>query len=868
MRRPLILIFLLLTALTATAQVKVTGHVTDLNSRPVTDVIVKLTSGRRTVAYTTTDAKGNYHITVEEKTPREMMLSFNHIGYQRETTSVTADGKEQRHNVMLTPKEIVLKEVTVKPNPLWQRGDTLNHNLAQFLGKGDVTLEDGLKRLPGVEVGSSGGISYMGRPISQFNIEGMDLLGGKYNLATRNLPADYVTNVQIVRNHHARKVEKDEPSNEVSMNIKLARKAKFKPFGQEETGAGYMKDGNERLQGLLGLTGMLFTNSFQTIASVKAGNYQNFAEQDMVNHFGGSGISTSATSLFGGFDGGSPPQGEYRYRRSAMSSLNAIQKLDSSTTTLRVNANYSYRRATHDISSQSTYLGNDGQTVTVSENSSPLTRVHQPSLEVNYLRNADTGYLNERLSLVGQFERNEGNVRVNGSEAEQRRRTSSFRIANNLYWSQRSSKGTLRHADASVKFTRTPTLRMSFVNNGQSYGQTGQSSTLEMSAGTSVKLPLTKAFSINLPIGIDAAYNTLETFRSLTAEANSVSGWELSPSVRPGFEVQSRNRRFFLGVAVPLVLRGFYYDQLDYTKLLAQPSANIVLSFNANNKINLYSGYQTQVGDLMTITTLLTKPVQIDYRSAYTASGIIGKVNRWQSGADWNLALPLSYFTLRLSANYNWQKRNTLSTQSLSGIDINAASLLRDTRSRNAYFSLSSTKNIPALYAKFAIDGSYGFGKGEQAVGESVIKTRSNSSAAHGKANFAPLQWLELGYDIRYDWLRLHYADASHIITSLTHSGELHLFPVAAVDLSLNYDHVRRQLGPHRYKNMSLFNANAQWKTKHLVLRLELTNLTNERHYAYTVFDGINTYSYDYGLCGRTVMLHLAIHWNKNPKEK
>ena len=89
-----------------------------------------------------------------------------------------------------------------------------------------------------MDVSQNGGISYMGKPISQFNIEGMDLLGGKYNLATRNIPADYVTNVEIVRNHHSRRVEKDVPSNEVSMNIKLSNKAKFKPFGQEEAGAG------------------------------------------------------------------------------------------------------------------------------------------------------------------------------------------------------------------------------------------------------------------------------------------------------------------------------------------------------------------------------------------------------------------------------------------------------------------------------------------------------------------------------------------------------------------------------------------------------------------------------------------------------
>ena len=58
-----------------------------------------------------------------------------------------------------------------------------------------------------------------------------------------------------------------------------------------------------------------------------------------------------------------------------------------------------------------------------------------------------------------------------------------------------------------------------------------------------------------------------------------------------------------------------------------------------------------------------------------------------------------------------------------------------------------------------------------------------------------------------------------------------------------------------QYKRMSLFNASAQYKWKRLVLRLELDNLLNQRHYAYTVFDGINTYSFDYALCGRTVLL-------------
>ena len=238
MKRLLYIVLYIVLAVHASAQMRVTGRVIDLQNKPVSDVIVKMVSGSKTLAFTSSNAKGEYSLELKNAPSGEVSLQFTHISYEKESERLTLKERTMKVDMVLTPKAVSLKEVTVKPDPLRQKGDTLSHNLASFLSKGDVTLEDGLKRLPGVDVSQNGGISYMGKPISQFNIEGMDLLGGKYNLATRNIPADYVTQVEIVRNHHSRRVEKDVPSNEVSMNIKLSNKAKFKPFGQEEAGAG------------------------------------------------------------------------------------------------------------------------------------------------------------------------------------------------------------------------------------------------------------------------------------------------------------------------------------------------------------------------------------------------------------------------------------------------------------------------------------------------------------------------------------------------------------------------------------------------------------------------------------------------------
>lgn len=844
----------MLLAASASAQVRMTGRVIDLQNKPVSDVIVKLVNGTKTLAFTSTNAKGEYAIDMKSAPSGEVTLQFTHISYEKESERLSFKEKAVKVDMLLTPKAVSLKEVTVKPDPLRQRGDTLSHNLASFLGKGDVTLEDGLKRLPGVDVSQSGAISYMGKPISQFNIEGMDLLGGKYNLATRNIPADYVTNVEIVRNHHSRRVEKDVPSNEVSMNIRLSKKAKLKPFGQEEAGAGYMEDGNDRLQALLGLTGMMFTDKFQTICSLKGGNYKSFARADMIDHFGGSDVTTPATSLFGGFDGGAPPQGEYLYQRNGMATLNGIHKLNSATT-VKVNADYSYHRATHDINQSSTYLTGTGDYVTVSEQTSPLTKVHLPKLTMNYLKNADRVYLSETFVLKGKFEQNEGDVNANGSLVEQRRRTSSFEVGNDLFWMGRTEKGTRRHVNASVSFKRTPTLRLSFVNDGQGYGQTAQSSTLSMNVGSSFSIPIGKVFRLSLPVRVSAMYDDVETNRVATGEVNDIRGWSFTPSVNPGFEIHSHNRRFYLSAGLGAALKGLYYNKLNYTKPVLNPSMGINYTFSANSKLQFSTGYTTSIGDMM---TLLTEPMQVDYRTVRTSSGIIGESNTWHTSGEWKWQLPMQYFTLSLAASHSEGKRNTLYSQSVSGIDISSSALQRDTRSRSTNFSVSTKKNIPSLLAKLGADAAYGFGDSEQAVNADIIKIRSNNYNLHGNASVTPIQWLELRYDIRYGWSRSRYSEESNTVTSLTHSGAIHVFPIATLDLSFDYDHVRHQITTDQYKRMSLFNASAQYKWKQCVLRLELTNLLNQRSYSYTVFDGINTYTYDYGLCGRTAMFRLT----------
>ena len=406
-----IILFAVLTV-SASAQVRVTGRVIDLQNKPVSDVIVKLVSGTKTLAFTSTNAKGEYALELKSAPSGEVTLQFNHISYEKESESLPLPppkrgGKPLVQDMVLTPKSISLKEVTVKPDPLRQRGDTLTYNLASFLKKGDVTLEDGLKNLPGISIADNGAISYMGKDISNFYIGGLDMLGGRYNLATKNIPAEYATQVDIMKHHKHRKIDADEESDAVAINIKLSKKAQFKPFGQPEFGVGVRED---KVLYAAGATGMMFTDNFQLLASAKYSNSGNFGLYDMVNHSGGDNFGSLATDKLPAWGQAGSSVGESVYRTNGYGSLNAIQKIDS-VRQVRVNADYTYERMTSSASSEAYYFAG-GENIYISESVSPLAKAHRPMFSVKFENNASNHYFSDTFSAKAQFLTNESPVQT------------------------------------------------------------------------------------------------------------------------------------------------------------------------------------------------------------------------------------------------------------------------------------------------------------------------------------------------------------------------------------------------------------------------------------------------------------------------
>ncbi len=253
----------------ACSQSRVKGTIKDTSGIGIDGAIVKISVDSTVIAYTVSD-KGGFNVDFNTDA-KNVIMTAESMGYESVENEIL--NASQTCNITMKEKASDLKEIVVKAPAVYQHGDTLSFNLSSYITQSDYTLKDALKKLPGIDIEESGKIRYLGKEISNFYIDGLDLLGGKYNIATTNIPASYVNSVQVLNNHQPVNMNRDIFSDDVAINIKMSRNARFKPVGTYEGSVGY---GDNWLYNVSG-AGMLFKPKFQTIATLKIGNVHSFA---------------------------------------------------------------------------------------------------------------------------------------------------------------------------------------------------------------------------------------------------------------------------------------------------------------------------------------------------------------------------------------------------------------------------------------------------------------------------------------------------------------------------------------------------------------------------------------------------------------
>ena len=233
-----ILCFLLLFPMSVWAQeteIVFKGAVTDVNGKGIANVLCKALNAKDSLlAYSISRSDGQYTLKYKKQATK---LSFAKMGFATQCIPVVKD--KLRYDVQLIEKSYAIDEVVVKVDPITRKKDTLNYHVESFRQKEDYSIEDVLKHMPGIEVLPSGQIMYQGSSINKVNIEGLDLMGDQYNQATQNMPAEAVSTIQVMENNQPiRALEGKVHNNRATLNIKLKKNYKMRPFGDAEVGVG------------------------------------------------------------------------------------------------------------------------------------------------------------------------------------------------------------------------------------------------------------------------------------------------------------------------------------------------------------------------------------------------------------------------------------------------------------------------------------------------------------------------------------------------------------------------------------------------------------------------------------------------------
>ena len=151
------------------------------------------------VAYTVSDQNGAFNL--EDRTfLKEINLYFSFNGYATISMKVALKPLVDLGVVEMEEQAEELKGVNVigERTPIIIKKDTLEFNADSFSTRPDASVEDVLKKLPGVEVDSNGKITVNGKEVSEVLVNGQVFFSSDPTVATKSLPKDIISKIQIL----------------------------------------------------------------------------------------------------------------------------------------------------------------------------------------------------------------------------------------------------------------------------------------------------------------------------------------------------------------------------------------------------------------------------------------------------------------------------------------------------------------------------------------------------------------------------------------------------------------------------------------------------------------------------------------------
>jgi hypothetical protein len=298
--KQLVLIFSLISVFKNTsAQQLILGRVSSSgDNQPIAGCIVQLLKTDSTlVKATSSNAEGFFQL--EDIAEGNYLIKVGILGFTPQWKSLVVAGEPARAGMFrLEPasKELATQEVEAAQVRTEQKGDTTQFNAGAFKTNPDATLEDLVKKMPGMVV-ENGQVKVGGEQVQKITIDGKEFFGDDASMALRNLPAEVVDKIQVFDrlSDQAQFTGFDDGNSRKGMNVITRGGMKNAEFGKLFGGYGTEDRYNT------GLTYNKFKGNrkFTFLGQSNNVNVQNFSSQDLVGLTGGGGGG------MGGMGGGS-----------------------------------------------------------------------------------------------------------------------------------------------------------------------------------------------------------------------------------------------------------------------------------------------------------------------------------------------------------------------------------------------------------------------------------------------------------------------------------------------------------------------------------------------------------------------------------
>ncbi len=276
----------------------VKGIVTDGSDEPLTGAVIALVGNQRNAVLA--DSDGRFAIEVPDSGRSEIQITF--LGMDTIVRSVDVNypdsaidlGVIKMHEVGTTLQEAI---VTAVKTAITAKQDTLEYNAGSFRTTQNSTVEDLLKKLPGIEVGSDGSITSGGKTVTKILVDGKEFFGDDPKMASKNLPSDMVDKVQVVdrKSDLARLTGVDDGEEETVINLTVKKDQSNGWFGNVSAAYGT----NDRYNGSFVINRFHNGNQFTLLGGLNNVNDMGFTDNGAgrFTGFGGGGGVLSSKRL-------------------------------------------------------------------------------------------------------------------------------------------------------------------------------------------------------------------------------------------------------------------------------------------------------------------------------------------------------------------------------------------------------------------------------------------------------------------------------------------------------------------------------------------------------------------------------------------